>query len=261
MDEKEFSGKVALVTGAGGGIGRAVAQVLAEAGARVVAVDLDGTAAEELATDLRAAGGSVVAVAADVSDSAAATAAVATAAEHFGPVDHLVNVAGVLRLGPVATLSDEDWRATFAVNTDGVFYMSRAAARVMRERGSGAIVTVASNAARVPRSHMAAYAASKAASASFTKSLGLELAPFGIRCNVVNPGSTDTPMLRGMGTNRDGFGATIAGAPESYRVGIPLGRVATPVDVAGAVSFLLSERAAQITLHELCVDGGAALGA
>jgi 2,3-dihydro-2,3-dihydroxybenzoate dehydrogenase len=109
--------------------------------------------------------------------------------------------------------------------------------------------------------HMAAYCASKAASALFTKCLGLELAEFGVRCNVVSPGSTDTPMLHSMWTDDSGADATLDGSLSAYRVGIPLGKLARPEDVAHAVAFLASDAAGHITMHDLCVDGGAALGA
>jgi 2,3-dihydro-2,3-dihydroxybenzoate dehydrogenase len=107
---------------------------------------------------------------------------------------------------------------------------------------------------------MAAYAASKAAATSFTKTLGLELARYGIRCNVVAPGSTETPMLTAMYADGDAAGPSVGGSPATYRVGIPLGKLAQPEDIAHAVLFLLSDRAAHITLHGLTVDGGAALG-
>ena len=140
-----------------------------------------------------------------------------------------------------------------------MFRVSRAVARRMVPRGAGSIVTVASNAGGVPRSGMAAYGASKAAAAMFTKSLGLELAPHGIRCNVVAPGSTDTPMLRGMWTDERGAEAVIGGDLETFKVGIPLGRIAAAQDVADAVAFLVSDRARHITMQVLYVDGGAAL--
>jgi 2,3-dihydro-2,3-dihydroxybenzoate dehydrogenase len=131
----------------------------------------------------------------------------------------------------------------------------------MVARRSGSIVTVASNAARVPRAGMAAYCASKAAAAMFTRCLGLEVASAGVRCNVVSPGSTDTTMLRGMWTDETGPERTLHGDPAAFRVGIPLGRIGAPDDVAEAVLYLLSDSARQITMQELCVDGGAVLGA
>jgi 2,3-dihydro-2,3-dihydroxybenzoate dehydrogenase len=254
------SAQVALVTGAAQGIGAAVARALAD-NATIAALDTKQAGLEALVAGLRERGGRAGAYVADVSDAAAVEAVVERIERELGPITTLVNVAGVLRMGSVLTLADEDWAATFAVNTHGVFNVSRAVARRMVPRKSGAIVTVGSNAASVPRMQMAAYAASKAASTMFTKCLGLELAQHGIRCNVVSPGSTDTDMQRALWADENGASAVIAGALETFRVGIPLRRIAQPEDIAEAVSFLVSERARHITLHDLCVDGGATLGA
>jgi 2,3-dihydro-2,3-dihydroxybenzoate dehydrogenase len=235
---------VALVTGAGQGIGRAVAAAFAAEGIRVAAVD-------------RVPG---VPYVADVASAAQVDEVVAAVEADLGPIAVLVNVAGILRTGPVVEFRDQDWADTFAVNAGGVFNVSRAVARRMVPRRSGVIVTVSSNAAGVPRAGMAAYAASKAAATHFTKSLGLELAPYGIRCNVVAPGSTDTPMQRALWTGA-GPAAVIAGDPAGFRTGIPLGRLAEPADIADAVLFLASDRARHITMHDLYVDGGATLRA
>jgi len=255
-----MAGRVALVTGAAGGIGSAVARQLAARGVVVAMVDRDAERLGVLAKAVRADGGRAEAFPADVSDSAAVEALVERVERLLGPLAYVVNAAGVLRLGEVRALSDEDWADTFAVNTAGVFHVSRAAARRMAGRGTGgAIVTVASNAAATARVEMAAYAASKAAASMFTKCLGLELARHGIRCNVVAPGSTDTPMLTALwdeGSER----ASIDGVPAAFRVGIPLGRIARPGHIADAVLFLLSDQAAHITMHDLTVDGGATLG-
>jgi 2,3-dihydro-2,3-dihydroxybenzoate dehydrogenase len=178
----------------------------------------------------------------------------------IGPIEHLVNAAGVLRPGPVLDLDDDDWAVTFAANTTGVLVLTRAVLNRMVERRRGAVVTVASNAAHVPRTSMAAYSASKAAAVAFTKCAGLEVAGYGIRCNVVLPGSTDTDMLRVSWEGEDRAPATIQGSPSTYRVGIPLGRIASPDDIADGVLFLLSDRARHITMSELTIDGGAALG-
>ena len=252
---------MAFITGAAGGIGSAVVRRLAEDGAVVAAVDRDAGRLRESVGTLFADGLRAEAYPVDVTVAADVQLAVAAVEQELGPIDYLVNAAGVLRTGEVAGFSDENWRAVFQVNVDGVFHVSRAVVKRMIPRRRGAIVTVASNAASVPRTEMAAYAASKAAATMFTKSLGLEVARFGIRCNLVAPGSTDTAMLASMWSDESGPAATIAGRPEAYRVGIPLGRLATPVHVADAVSFLLSDRAAHVTLHDLTVDGGASLGA
>ncbi|GHF26363.1 2,3-dihydro-2,3-dihydroxybenzoate dehydrogenase [Streptomyces mashuensis] len=259
VQQSELAGRVALVTGAGQGIGEAVVRALVARGARVAA--LDATPAGVKALEAEYGTGTVTHHVADVSDGAAVEAAVGAAEATLGPLDILVNVAGVLRTSPVVTTSDEDWERTFAVNSTGVFHASRAAARRMAGRRSGCIVTVGSNAAGVPRTHMAAYAASKAAATMFTKCLGLELARSGVRCNVVSPGSTDTAMQRALWTDDRAPGRVVDGDPAAYRVGIPLGRLAEPADVAEAVVFLVSDRARHITMHDLYVDGGATLRA
>ncbi|WP_035299003.1 2,3-dihydro-2,3-dihydroxybenzoate dehydrogenase [Brevibacillus thermoruber] len=260
MEVAGITGKVALVTGAAQGIGRTVAAALAERGALVAAVDQNGEGVRDLVAELRAGGHQAAAFPADVSDSAAVEAMVDQIEREVGPVEILVNVAGLLRTGPIESLSDEDWAATFAVNASGVFYVSRAVARRMAPRRSGSIVTVGSNAAGVPRMQMSAYAASKAAATMFTKCLGLEYARHNIRCNVVSPGSTDTAMQRALWADDDGAQAVIAGNLEEYRLGIPLGRLALPSDIADAVVFLVSDQARHITMHDLRVDGGATLG-
>lgn len=255
----ELQDKIALVTGAARGIGAAVVEALGARGAHIAAVDVDAAALDQLVAAQGAAGRRVVAYPADVRDSMAVDTLVKRVEHDLGPIAVLVNVAGVLRVGPVTELTDEDWAAVFAVNTTGVLNVCRAVARGMVVRGAGAIVTVASNAAGVPRMNMAAYAASKAATAMFTKCLGLELAGRNIRCNVVAPGSTDTDMQRGMWDGPEGAAAVIAGSPEAYKVGIPLRRIAEPSDIAEAVAFLASDRARHITMQDLYVDGGAGL--
>lgn len=256
--ETGIGGKVALVTGAGRGIGAAVAAALARLDATVAAVDVDAAAVEGVAIGL---GGRVTAHPADVADGAAVATVVDRVERELGPIDVLVNVAGVLRTGTVAELSDEDWNRTFAVNTTGVFHLCREVSRRMVPRERGCIVTVSSNAAGVPRHGMSAYAASKAAATLFTKSLGLELAEHGIRCNVVAPGSTDTDMQRGMWSGDQDARQVIEGSLDSYRTGIPLRRLASPEDIADAVVFLVSDQARHVTMHDLYVDGGATLRA
>lgn len=257
----DFARKVALVTGAAGGIGSCVTDVLAALGARVAAADINVDALQAAVGLTRETARSVTAYKMDVTDSRAVESVVAQIEHELGPVGLLVNGAGILRTGPVADMTDEDWSAIFAVNTLGTFHVSRAVARRMRARNSGSIVTISSNASSVPRLHMGAYCASKAASSAFTKSLGLELAEHGIRCNVVAPGSTDTPMLSSMWTSDYGPDSVISGDGSRYRLGIPLRKLARPRDIADTVAFLLSDRASHITMQELRVDGGATLGA
>ncbi len=249
--------QLAVVSGAAQGIGAAVVQALLARGVKVAALDVQAEALQQLAIRHP---GRVRPYAVDLRQRAAVDQVVDRIEGEHGPVDLLVNAAGILRMGSICEFSDADWDETFEVNTCGVFYLSRAVARCMKPRARGSIVTVASNAAAVPRLQMAAYAASKAASCHFTKCLGLELAEYGIRCNIVSPGSTDTAMQRQLWTSDNDAQRVIAGSLKGYKTGIPLGRIATAQDIASAVLFLLSEEARHITMHELCVDGGATLG-
>lgn len=261
---RTFPAGTAVVSGAAQGIGAAVALALARAGVPVAALDVQDEALQALAARCEADGLPLLPYCVDVADAAAVRATVERIEARAGAIGMLANVAGVLRLGAALELSDDDWAHCFDVNTHGVFHLTRAVARRMLARGDGgggSIVTVGSNAAGVPRTQMAAYAASKAAAHQFTRCLGLELAPLGIRCNIVAPGSTDTPMQRQLWTDAQAAERIVRGAPETFRTGIPLGRIAAPADVAEAVLFLLSDAARHITLHTLTVDGGATLGA
>lgn len=259
--EDGVKGQIALVTGAAGGIGEAICAALGRRGATVAALDRDRERLDRLASDLAAAGCEAVGHAVNLTDRDAVAAAVDDVERRLGPIGILVNAAGVMRSAPVLDLTGDDWAAVLAVNATAVFTVSQLVARRMVARRRGAVVTVASNAATVPRAGMAAYCASKAASAMLTRCLGLELAGHGVRCNIVSPGSTDTPMLRSLWTGESGPRATLAGDLAAHRLGIPLGRIATPEDIAGAVTFLCSDEARHITMHDLCVDGGATLGA
>lgn len=261
MSYTGIHGKVAVVTGAAQGIGEAVARLLAQQGAIVAAVDIREDQLDQLVTELRSQGHQATACPVDISNHQSVEDAVQCIEKTLGPIGILVNAAGVLYTGAVSELRDEEWTRTFDVNTHGVFYMSRAVVRSMAERQSGAIVTVGSNASGVPRMHMSAYVASKAASTMFTKCLALEYASDHIRCNIVSPGSTDTDMQRALWADEQGARAVIAGSPQAYRLGIPLNRLALPADIADSVLFLVSDQARHITMHNLCVDGGATLGA
>ncbi|MCY0950469.1 SDR family NAD(P)-dependent oxidoreductase [Streptomyces sp. H27-S2] len=248
-----LEGITAVVTGAAGGIGARVVEYLAAEGAAVAAVDTAPVAKED------AFGSRVTHHTADVADATAAEWILDQVEADHGPVGVLVNVAGVLHTGPLLSLTDQAWQEMLTANATGVLTWSRAVVRRMTPHHRGCVITVASNSAGTPRAGMAAYAASKAAASALTLGLGLEVARLGIRCNVVCPGSTDTAMLHRMAPTPEAMDAVVHGDPAAFRVGIPLGRVADPGDVAAAVVFLASEQARHITLHSLYVDGGAAL--
>lgn len=238
----------ALLTGAAGGIGSAIDMALTARGFEVIGADLHAGDCE---------GRSIRHL--DVTDTAASEAWVEEVWAE-GPLDALVNAAGILGDRLAVDTPLQQWNQLFAVNATGVFVLSTAVARRMRPRRRGVIVTVASNSGRVPRHSMAAYGASKAAAALFTQSLGLELARDGIRCNVVSPGTTRTPMVTDMMERAQMLeSAIIDGALEKFKAGIPLGRLADPADIAQTVAFLVSDAARHITMQDIVVDGGATM--
>jgi 2,3-dihydro-2,3-dihydroxybenzoate dehydrogenase len=253
------NGGPVMVTGAAGGIGTGVAAAFAATGRPVALLDRDEKALDDLVRSLGEQGGRVHGYAVDVADAEAVERCTEQAEQTLGPIDVLVHAAGVLRTGPAHRISGLDLRETFETNLYGLVHTASAVGRRMAARRAGSIVAVASNAGRVPRVRMAAYAASKAAALMYVRCLGLELAAHGVRCNTVSPGSTDTAMLRQLSTDGSAEQAAITGSPESYKVGIPLQRIARPADVAAAVLFLASDAAQHITMHDLVIDGGASL--
>lgn len=249
-----FQGATAFVTGAAGGIGQAVVAALREAGARVMATDraealVDCRDADNLiwrALDVQSDGTDVL---------------LAEAEALWGPVTLGVHTAGILAMAPLTDMAEADWQRVIDINAGGTFRVGSALGRAMHRQGKGAIVVVSSNAAGVPRMNMGAYAASKAAATMMTRCLGLELAQYGIRCNIVAPGSTMTPMQTGMWQDEQGPTRVIAGDLAAYRNGIPLQKIAAPEDIARAVLYMLSDEAGHVTMADLYVDGGATLRA
>lgn len=251
-----FQDASAFVTGAAGGIGRAVVEALLEAGARVMATDaMDAEAAE--GADLRAVWRVL-----DVRDRARAGDLLAEAAALHGPVTLAVHAAGVLSTDEVLAITADGWQQLADINIGGTLNMLSELGRAMVPQARGAIVVIGSNAGGVPRLGIGPYGATKAAAAMLTRCAGLELAGHGIRCNIVAPGSTLTPMLTGMWQDpQDGAARVIAGDATRFRAGIPLGKLASPQDIAQAAMFLLSDQAGHVTMADLYVDGGATLRA
>ncbi len=252
---------VTLVVGAANGIGRAVARTLARSGHTVALADVDAAGLSDTA---RRIDGNVTTHTLDIRDPDAASAIVAEIEESVGAITALAHVAGILDTGSILDSDIEDWRNIFDVNLFGLLNVVRPVGRAMRARRCGSIVVVGSNSAGVPRMSMGAYGSSKAASTMLTRVLGLELAQYGIRANIVAPGSTDTDMQRALWadpTNESNAQPVIDGDLETFKAGIPLGRIASPEDIADSVEFLLSDRARHITMQSLYVDGGATLRA
>jgi len=253
----KLAGRVAMVTGSGRGIGRAIALRLAAEGAAILVAELDAGSGTETARAIEAQGGKAQFAATNVARPEESRTAVAAALEHFGRLDVLVNNAGVVRARPLLDVTEADWDRTFGVNTRGLFFCLQAAAREMVTRGGGVIVNMASIASRGGRPLLSDYAASKAAVISLTQSAALALAPEGVRVNAVCPGVVDTPMWAQI--DRE-WGEAVGARPGEVlagRVGaIPLGRIQTPEDVAGLVAFLASEDAASITGQAINVCGG-----
>ncbi|WP_026622141.1 2-hydroxycyclohexanecarboxyl-CoA dehydrogenase [Ensifer sp. WSM1721] len=234
---KRFEGKVAVVTGGGGGIGSAIARRLAGEGALVVVSDVNGDAAGVVADEIVFGGGSAVAIAADISKKEPCFALIAKAFDNKKRIDILVNNAGINRRGNLMSLTDEDWHTSFAVNLDSMFHLCRAAIPHMTEAGGGAIVNTASQWGLYPAPNHIAYNTTKAAVAAFTQNLARDYAPHKIRVNAVCPGEIHTPMLEA-GVKRSG--RTIADLDRL----VPFGRIGKPEEVAALVAFLASDEAA-----------------
>jgi len=252
----EFDNKIVLVTGAASGIGKSLVTRMIELGAQVLALD---ESAEKLTLLQQEMMHTVMleTYRVDIKHTDQIENVLDIIIENYGHIDYFVNVAGILETDYLVDTSDEQWERVFAVNTTGAFKMARCISRLMIDRKQGNMVFVSSNASGTPRIKMGAYAASKAATTQMARCLGLELARFGIRVNVVSPGSTDTPMQHSFWQSAHDAATVILGDNTAFRTGIPLKRIASPDDVANAITFLLSEQAKHITLHDMRVDGGA----
>jgi 3-oxoacyl-[acyl-carrier protein] reductase len=243
-----LTGKTAIITGAGSGLGAGIARRFVAEGARVVIADIRLEAARQVAGEL---GAGALALAVDVADAASVAALAREAGRVLGAVDVLVNNAGIGHLPqPLEDLSESDFDRIFAVNARSVYLTARAFVPGMKSRRRGAILNVASTGGVSPRPHLAWYNASKGWVITATRAMAVELAPFGIRVNALNPVASDTPLLATF------MGEDTPAARARFLATIPLGRFATPEDMGHAATYLCSDAASMVTGVALEVDGG-----
>ena len=249
MHDDEFTGRVALVTGGGSGIGAATARLFAESGASVVVADILPSGAADVAAEITSGGGSAVSIGADVSDGDQVDAMMALAIETYGGLDLAFNNAGISGVyGPLADLSVEDWQRTIDINLAGVFRCIKAEVPLMLARGGGSIVNTSSAAGQMGFAMLPAYVAAKHGVVGLTRSAALEYARAGIRVNAVLPGTVHTPMMEAFAGSVEGVAAMAAPSPA--------GRAGTPEEVAEAAVWLSSDAARFVNGHCLAVDGG-----
>lgn len=242
-------GRVAVVTGAASGIGKATAVGLAAVGAAVALLDINEAGARAAAAAIEAGGGKAIGVACDTTSEASIKAAHDVVERQLGGADVLVNNAGVLRPGGLDALSLGDWNAILAVNLTGYLLAAQAFGKGMRARRRGSIVHIASIAASQPQTYSGAYSAAKSAVVMLSRQLSVEWGPSGVRSNVVSPGFIRTPLSEAF--------YQVPGVVEARARVVPGGRVGTPEDIARAVTFLASDMAEYVSGAELLVDGGA----
>jgi 2-hydroxycyclohexanecarboxyl-CoA dehydrogenase len=238
--------KIAVVTGAGSGIGRATAQALASKGAHVVVADIDPAGGEATASTIREQGGKAEFMPVDMTDSASIEAIAAAAQARFGPIGILVNGAGWGRNGPFVEGSSEFWNKLIALNLVGPMTLAKALLPAMMQAGGGKIVNIASDAGRVGSLGETVYSAAKGGLIAFTKSLARETARYQVNVNCVCPGPTDTPLMAAVPDK----------VKEALTKAIPFRRLGKPEEVADAVVFFASEHASYITGQVLSVSGG-----
>jgi 2,3-dihydro-2,3-dihydroxybenzoate dehydrogenase len=258
IERAERADGTTVVVGAAQGIGAGIARRLAteEWTSRLVLADLKLDGCRELAAELGTDGLGAEAIAVDVTDAAQVANLVGATAD----AGRVVIASGAFAPAPALEVGRDEFARIQGVNLMGAFFVAQGYARAMAERGSGAIVGVASIAARMPRMRQAAYCASKAGLRQALRVLGMEVAPLGVRVNTVSPGATDTPMMRALAADHASVDDLAHGSLEAMRPRIPNGRVARPDDVANVVSFLLAPSSEHVFLQDIVVDGGELLG-
>jgi 2-hydroxycyclohexanecarboxyl-CoA dehydrogenase len=248
----KLAGKTALVTGAGSGIGRAIALALAREGCQVAIADIAAAAATAVAAEVEAAGGKGLALAVDLTRRAEVLRMAEDALARFGQIDLLVNNAGWDRMGLFLDTDEDTWDRIIAVNLKAMLYVSKAVLPSMVARGAGKVVSIASDAGRVGSSGEAVYSATKGAVIAFSKALAREMARHRITVNTVCPGLTETPLLQSLRAQSPKMEKIL----DAVTRATPLGRVATPEEIAGAVLFFASPEADFVTGQTLSVSGG-----
>ena len=243
-----LKGKVAIVTGSRRGIGRAIALEMAKEGAKVVVSDIELKECEAVCDEIRKLGSDAIAVKCDVTKKDEVDAMMERVIQKFGRIDIMVNNAGVYVAKPLDQTTEQDWDFVVDINLKGVFLCSSAAAKHMMKQKRGKIISTASIAGKVGFADSSAYCASKGGIISLTRELAMELAPHHINVNAVAPGVIDTNMTKGFMEDEK--------AKQGLLMGIPLGRIGKPEDIAKAVVFLASEDSDYVTGHTLVVDGG-----
>src|SRR5262245_5470407 len=238
---------VALITGAGQGIGRAIAIAFSMRDTRVVVADRNDSSASKVKQEIQGAGKTALAIEVDVSSEPSVTRMIKRTLEEFGTIDVLVNNAGIYPSTSIEELTSQSWDQVIGTNLTGAFLCSRAAVPIMLEKKKGRIINLSSTTALRGAQNGAHYAASKAGLIGFTKALALELAPSGITVNAICPGLTDTAQPRGHMTDQELY---------AKKDRVPLGRIAQPEDIVGPVLFLASDKASHITGQSVLVNGG-----